>query len=112
MRLGAGDCRRRSPFDRGPWWRDWPVFCAGAEVSPIGLNLMGAHFYPEDLSRARRARGPCSEIDADASHQLTRWDELVTRGAHTKYVGKARVNAILVGQILANQLDPPVGVGR
>ena len=53
-----------------------------------------------------------SEIDADASHQLARWNELITRGAHTEHVGKARIDAVFIGQVLADQLDSPVGVGR
>ena len=56
--------------------------------------------------------GQFSEIDAYSSHQLTRWDELITGGAHAKYVGEARIDAVLIRQVPTDQLDPPVGVGR
>ena len=50
------------------------------------------------------------EIDADSSHQLTWWDELVTRCAHTKHVVKAGIYAIFIRQVFAYQFDAPIGV--
>ena len=45
------------------------------------------------------------EIHTHAKHQLTRWDELITGGTHTEYVGKARVDTIFRGQVLPDQID-------
>jgi len=45
------------------------------------------------------------EIHTYAKHQLTRWNELVTRSTNTEYVGKARVDTIFRGQVLTDQVD-------
>ena len=47
-------------------------------------------------------RRPRSEIDADASHQLTGRDELITCSTDTEHIGEARINAVLVGQVFAD----------
>ena len=45
------------------------------------------------------------EIHTHAKHQLTWWNELITGGTNTEYVSKARVDTILGGQVLPDQID-------
>jgi hypothetical protein len=45
------------------------------------------------------------EIHTHAKHQLTRWNELITGGTNTEYIGKARVDAIFRGEVLTDQID-------
>jgi hypothetical protein len=52
------------------------------------------------------------EVNAYSGHQLTGWDELITRCPDAKYVGKACVDAVFVSEVFTNKLDAPVGVGR
>ena len=57
----------------------------------------GSYFTPAGCLPGSASPGvESSEIDADSRHQLTRRDELIACRAYAKYVGEARIDAVLI----------------
>ena len=62
---------------------------------------------PRTTATIRRVLDSYLKVDTRTDHNLAWLNELITRCAHTKHVGKSRVDACIISNILTDQLDPP-----